>query len=477
MISEFIIAGIGLYAYRKGQQFLNTTIPGLKNTLSRLKNPDSQDINNIWYLIMNNCDSLFNKAGETFETLEIKKLEYGWRLLVSIPNGKSFETLEKHKEILEDNFGATVFLNKTKRSKVIEVEVYDTLPDLIKYTPVEAKPYKLLLGYDYSNKPVFMDMSRYFNLILAGVVGTGKSRLLYIILTNLMATSTPKEVELYLYQPKKSDLKLLSKYEHVKMLATTLEETEAMLNKVIKIIESRQRKFDEVEALSIDEYMQITKKSMSRIYVAGEESSFLMEEKEDSDFEKSLKGSIIKKIKEIILTGRYVGVNLLMVTQRTTADNIDTTIKAMMCRCTGRQMSAINSNNVIEVSDAVGLDNGEFILMTNEYIRFRTPLIDKETIKQHLEKYEIKIVKHEVKKEDFRPIVIECQASKASFEDLDPRIQKEILDKRTNKNNKIIPLKLFENNEESLEQVATTVIHKNRNRKNTIKASEVNISD
>lgn len=431
MITEFLIAGAGLYIYRKTEKLVKEGIPKIKNKIEQYKHRDLLELNEIWCTLLHNV-GLENKQGETFSIYKAKEVPYGYYLILNIPSGKNFEDLNKIKDTIQNAFGAVVLLSETKTKKYIAMEIYDKVPERIQFTPVKTKPYQILLGYEYSGKAVLMDMSKFFNLVVGGVVGTGKSRLVYVMLTNLIVNHTPEEVEIFMAQTKKSDLSIFSKAKNVKMFATSLEEATAVFQKVIRIIESRNKRFNEAQCLDINEYNEENQgRKMSRVYLFVEESSFLMTDECDNESEKESKSKIKRALREITRTGRFAGVNVIMVTQRATAEMLDPSQKTNFCRVTGRQMSAINSQNIIESTDAVGLENGEFILFENDYRRFRTPIIDKNIVKEHIGTIDpVEDIKEDIK-ESCMPITVECTANIVNdISDLDPRVFNTILEIR-----------------------------------------------
>lgn len=238
-------------------------------------------------------------------------------------------------------------------------------------------------------KPVILNQNKFPHLLIAGATGTGKSRLVFIIISNLIHNHSEREIGLYLTQVRKRDLKHFKRCKQTKFYATTMKETEVMFQRLCKLIERREDTIEKAGCENIEEYNKITKQKMKYIYIFAEEFSFYMPDSADTAEEKELKEKVLSYLKDIILTGRAVGCFTTTSVQRTTVDNIPGTLKSQMSRVTFRQMSDINSINAIETTDAVGLENQEAILFTNEYTKFKTAMIDKygieDSIKNSLE--------------------------------------------------------------------------------------------
>lgn len=157
-----------------------------------------------------------------------------------------------------------------------------------------------------------------------------------------------------------------------------------MFKYVDKFIQRREDIIDKARAENIEEYNITAKVKMKYAYIFAEEFSFYMSDSSDDEFTANNKAESLSYLKNIILSGRGVGVFVITSVQRTTVDNIPSTIKSQMSRITFRQMSELNSVNIIECGDAVGLENQEAILFTNEYKRIKTPFIDKNLIQEYI---------------------------------------------------------------------------------------------
>jgi len=327
-----------------------------------------------------------NKEDKTYEILNVTKEKYGYSCLVSIPYGLSFSKFGEVKDTIEDNLGCICEINKDKMTNYIKMKVISNPQNDTEYVPVKTKVYELLLGLDVDGKPILLNVNRYSHLLIAGVTGSGKSREVFVILTNLINNHSKEQIELYLTQVRKRDLKIFKNCEQVKWYAERLDETKEMFARIDKIIEKRVDILDRAGLENIEDYNKVNKKKMKYIYLFAEEFSFYMLDSSDDEETKELKASALKYLKNIILSGRAVGVNVICSLQRSTADNIPTTIKSQLTRLTFRQISKLNSENIIESTEAINLEEKEAILFTNQYTYLKVPYIDRIIIEKYIGK-------------------------------------------------------------------------------------------
>ena len=332
-----------------------------------------------------------NKDEFTYEIMKMNKEKYGYNCLVSIPYGLNFLKFEDIKDTIEDNLGCMCEINKDKISNYIKMKIINNPQNDTQYIPVKTKAYELMLGLDVDGKPILLNVNKFAHLLIAGVTGSGKSREVFVILTNLLYNHSKEEIELYLTQVRKRDLKIFKQCVQVKWYAERLDETKEMFDRIDKIIERRVDILDKAAIENIEEYNKVTKKKMKYIYLFAEEFSFYMPDTSDDDETKALKAAALKGLKNIILSGRAVGVTVVCSLQRSTVDNIPSTIKSQMTRLTFRQISKINSDNIIETTEAIKLEEKEAILFSNKYTYLKVPYINRSIIQECIGKKEIPI--------------------------------------------------------------------------------------
>jgi len=362
MITELALLSIGMYTYN----YLNTI--------------DERKLKHNFNLIMQGT-GIKNKEEETFKISKITPTSYGYITYINIPKGLSTEHLNSKLNILEDNLNGIIDLDKDKFQPSITMRIVDKDIDKFPYEPVKCPSNMLYIGKDFTGKNYFIDLTKDSQILIAGVTGCGKSFLVASVLTNLIY-NYPKDIEIYLSQIVKGDIGCFSNCNSVKFVAYNITEVMISLNKVCKILDERSKLLMDNGIRNITQWNNHFKpRRMKRIIYILEELSFFMEED-------CVWGMILK----IIKAGRSVGIHIIGVLQRSTADNINTTVKSQMTRISFRQKSAIDSNNIINTTDAVKLKERECIIDGNaSYVMVKTPYIDEDFVLLHKYVPEIKI--------------------------------------------------------------------------------------
>jgi S-DNA-T family DNA segregation ATPase FtsK/SpoIIIE len=173
-------------------------------------------------------------------------------------------------------------------------------------------------------------MNSFPHCLIGGDTGTGKSRILLLILTNLIKYCS--NLELYLLQIRKNDLGVFQNCAQVKVNSKTLEEVLEALESIDKECRRREKLIDNTKGYyNISDYNEVNGDKLKYIYVVVEEFSFLNISRGDSKEEKVLKSKCLKHLKMIVNVGRSSGVFLITALQKPTSDSIPSDIKAQLC--------------------------------------------------------------------------------------------------------------------------------------------------
>lgn len=309
---------------------------------------------------------LYNKNKETFKLYGLEEKKYGWSGKIHIPKGLSFEHLNNKLNILEDNLNGIIEIEKDRFKDYINFYMVNKDIDKFKFEPIKCKSYELYIGKDFKLNNFKLNVRKDPHILIGGVTGTGKSFLLASILTNLIYNSS-KNIEMYLLQVQKSELSAFEYCECIVKACYTESECFICLEYIMKIIDERSNLFKDKAIKNIQQWnIHYKKEYMKEIYVIIEELSFFL----DSEV-----------LTSIAKLGRSVGVHLISCIQRTVATQMDSTLKSQMTKITFHQKSVIDSNNIINTSDAVKLKERECIVDgNNDYIQIKTPYIDEDYI-------------------------------------------------------------------------------------------------
>lgn len=133
-----------------------------------------------------------------------------------------------------------------------------------------------------------------------------------------------------------------------------------------------------------------------------------MPEDSDAEEDKKLKNKCWSAILTIAKAGRSSGIHLLSLTQRSTTTNLPSDVKSQLCRITFRQISSIDSRNIIECDDATQLEDRECLCYgTSKAMEvIKTPWIDEDFkfLHEYVPEIIIPGVKNEVNLLNKKPI-------------------------------------------------------------------------
>lgn len=321
-------------------------------------------------------ESKLNKF--TFKIIEYKECDNGCKLKINIPDGLTYEDLEKYNGAVENTFKSLVVLEKIRFTSVISMQLISQDIGKFEFEPVKAYPNQLYIGKKFDGTDYFIDVRKACHILIGGTTGTGKTYLLSSILTNLIYNSG-NSIEIHLSQIMKGEVGLFANCKQVKFCGYNLREVAFDLSKIAKTVDTRSKKFTHLGVKNLDHYNKHFKTSrMKRIFFVLEEISFFMPGNGEDDETRELKEICWNSILTIVKAGRSSGVHLLSVTQRSTTTNLPSDVKSQMCRISFRQISGIDSRNIIECDNAMELEDRECLVYgTGEKMQpIKTPFID-----------------------------------------------------------------------------------------------------
>ena len=303
--------------------------------------------------------NICNKDGQTFRLTKIRKIGNNYTAKCIIPTGLSFKELEDIKPVLEDSLGAVIQLDHSNFSKFVNVDIITSKPSL-DFKPVSCSCDKLFLGYKPTGKPYLVDMNLNPHILFTGRTGSGKTTALFMAITNLLANKDNK-FELWFAQIVNRETEMFSNCNNVKIIANTLEETKIMLDRLIKICDSRAENMMKCNCRNIEQYNRFNKRKINRIYLVLEEFSFFAYADNERKEIKELKQSCEEAILRISKAGRSLGVSILACVQKPSYQSINTTVRSQMSVLTFKLKSEGESKIAIESSEAINLNARECI--------------------------------------------------------------------------------------------------------------------
>ena len=217
------------------------------------------------------------------------------------------------------------------------------------------KPDGEVLGFDLAKMP---------HLLIAGASGQGKSVGLNVIIMSLLSSMHPKDLNLYLIDPKRvefTDYEALEATRMLKRIDTDVEGAQETLRELCAEMDTRYTKMQETGARKLADYNAKAGESLPYVVCIIDEFSDLMMSGDGRN--RDVENNIIR----IAQLGRAAGVHLIIATQRPDADVITGLIKANFpARIAFRTSTSIDSKIILDRGGAQQLiGNGDMLMTVN----------------------------------------------------------------------------------------------------------------
>ncbi|WP_415299319.1 FtsK/SpoIIIE domain-containing protein [Clostridium perfringens] len=213
--------------------------------------------------------------------------------------------------------------------------------------------------------------------LIVGGTGSGKS---FFILGKIVSyLSLTPQAELYIVDPKKADLSLLRFIEGMEdKVVTESNQIAKMLREIVEIMEDRYKTyFNDISAFGKD----YTDFGLAPVILIFDEFSAFIH-----SVDKKLSKEVLDYIFTIVMKGRQAGIQVEILMQRPSADDLPTNIRAQMGFKAGLgAMDKIGYNMIFDTNDVdfktVTEKGGGYIQIDGVHttpVYFETPYIDKE---------------------------------------------------------------------------------------------------
>lgn len=344
-----------------------------------------------------------NELSETFALRNITHEPYGFSCEIHAPIGLTTKILDKQDiiDVLQNNLGCLFQLKHLpKKNYSIAKFITKDIPS-IDFKPLKLSPYEIYLSTGIDGQPMTSSMIKYPHALVQGSTGSGKTKFIDLILTNLISTETMQDVSIYIAQADKADQIIYRKCEHCQGYADTLEQIFGMLVYLTDILEKRKEILkpfmEDGVAENIFEYNKaiddgkiIGMKKWKYMYLVIDEYASLMPDGEYNKTTKETKQAIQSMMERILQIARYAGLFAIVSTQRATIDKMPSFIKAM-CNTivTFRVNNRKSSEVAIDSGDAVNLKQREFISKTEEVCFGRTVNLTQPSIHNWIKPYKL----------------------------------------------------------------------------------------
>jgi S-DNA-T family DNA segregation ATPase FtsK/SpoIIIE len=210
---------------------------------------------------------------------------------------------------------------------MVGIEVPNTSVATVKLGDLIASPQfgrsrlPIGVGMDVAGKPVVADLTRMPHLLVAGATGSGKSVCINSLITSLLVTRTPEEVQFVMIDPKQVELSQYRGLPHLRLpVVTDMDKVVAALRWTVLEMERRYGLFAEVGARNVVAFNDRfpDDRLVYLVVVIDELADMMMTAAEDVE----------RLICRLAQLGRAAGVHLVVATQRPSVDVLTGLIKA-----------------------------------------------------------------------------------------------------------------------------------------------------
>ncbi len=218
---------------------------------------------------------------------------------------------------------------------------------------------KVGLGIDSFGQPVVIDLTEMPHLLIGGTTGAGKSVCINAMLTGLLCTYTPTELQLLLIDPAQVELKQYSGLPH--LLAPVVTDSEVVVEMLQTSNKEINRRFTEFSKLGVRDLSAYNRRAP---HVGRQRYPYLLIVIDNLiDLMLRHPTKVENALTRIAAMGRGAGVHLIFATQRSNVDIVAGAIKANAAgRIAFRVTSNTDSRLILDASGAEDLLNeGELL--------------------------------------------------------------------------------------------------------------------
>ena len=303
------------------------------------------------------------------------------RVTFKIPKGLVYSDIKRRYEdikaamatdlsIIQGNEPNTItFLIPCKQRDIIYLKTILEKHDFIKFA--EENPLPFTCGIDMYNQPVFKCLTKAPHLLVAGATNSGKSVFLNALLVTFILLRSPKELKMYLIDPKQVEFTQYEGITHVEKVVTDMDEAVNTLNFLVNEMETRYEMMSKAKVKNIAGYNKQHKNKLPYIVCAIDEYNDL----------KTQHPEVEELIERLGQKARASGIHLIICTQRPDKEVMSGVIKTNLPSRISFRLD--NSNEYKTVFGTgipyqlLGFGDGvvKYIGQAEEFIRFQAPVI------------------------------------------------------------------------------------------------------
>jgi len=223
-------------------------------------------------------------------------------------------------------------------------------------------PLPIALGQDVAGNPIAVDLAFMPHLLIAGATGSGKSVCVNSIISSLLCSRTPAEVQFIMIDPKMVELTTYNGIPHLRApVVIELERVVGVLHWATREMDDRYRMFNKARARNVAAYNRMLLEKGEKplpyvVIVIDELADLMMVAPDEAE----------RAICRIAQMARATGIHLVIATQRPSVDVVTGLIKANFpARISFAVTSQVDSRVIIDGPGADKLlGRGDMLLMT-----------------------------------------------------------------------------------------------------------------
>ncbi|WP_162878765.1 FtsK/SpoIIIE domain-containing protein [Peribacillus butanolivorans] len=302
------------------------------------------------------------------------------RYVFTLLNGMDPKEVAKKKYVFRQHFGRHLELKGDLKRYVLTI-YSEAMTEELAYVAqeiaeaVQKHGLGIICGKDRLGRYVSFDMRKQPHILIAGETGSGKSTQLRSILTTLIRTKKPSELQLYLGDCKKSEFHIFRNVEHVQCVLSSAKDIAKMLRHIKKELDERSNLTEVFEVSHVDDLPA----AQRRPYLVVCIDEFVMLRKNEE---------IMEILTEVVAIGRTLGVFAVLSMQRPNAQVLDTTIRANLTVSMGFKLRDKMEARIVNTPGAEALEvSGRFIMNSNKIYEIQAPYLTIDKAKALLDPY------------------------------------------------------------------------------------------
>ncbi|WP_251441219.1 FtsK/SpoIIIE family DNA translocase [Veillonella intestinalis] len=235
------------------------------------------------------------------------------------------------------------------------------------------------LGKDIAGEAIITDLAKMPHLLVAGSTGSGKSVCVNTLISSILFSRKPSEVQLILVDPKMVELSVYNGIPHLKVpVVTDMKKAAAVLRWAVREMEARYLAMSENGVRNISGFNErFPDKAMPLILIIIDELADLMMTAPDVE----------EAINRLAAKARAAGIHMVLATQRPSVNVITGTIKANVpSRISFAVATQIDSRTILDMAGAEKLlGKGDMLfnpIGANKPIRIQGAFISDEEVEE-----------------------------------------------------------------------------------------------